>query len=71
MNWLFHLDNISDDMNENGTSRTAVDIMNTLYHPYSYSPVSPEGKLTQEYVLNTLIRLPISDDGDLPAFGAG
>ena len=47
MNWLFHLDNISDDMNEFGTSRTAVDIMNTLYHPDSYTPVSPEGKLAQ------------------------
>ncbi|CAL1699466.1 unnamed protein product [Somion occarium] len=49
MNWLFHLDNISDDMNDYGTSRTAVDIMNALYHPHTYSPVSPEGRMTQDY----------------------
>lgn len=49
MNWLFHLDNISDDMTDRGTVRTAVDIMNTLYHPYSYRPLSRVGKLTNDY----------------------
>lgn len=50
MNWLFHLDNISDDMNDRGTVRTGVDIMNTLYHPHSYRPTSRVGKMTKEFV---------------------
>lgn len=49
MNWLFHLDNISDDMNDRGTVRTGVDIMNTLYHPHSYSPMSRVGKMTKDF----------------------
>ncbi|KAI0792424.1 isoprenoid synthase domain-containing protein [Abortiporus biennis] len=49
MNWLFHLDNISDDMNDRGTVRTGVDIMNTLYHPHSYLPQSRVGKMTRDF----------------------
>ena len=48
MNWLFHLDNISDDMTDRGTVRTAVDIMNALYHPHSYNPTYRVGKMTTE-----------------------
>ncbi|KAI0072940.1 terpenoid synthase [Panus rudis PR-1116 ss-1] len=49
MNWLFHLDNITDDLDNNGTSRTAVDIMTVLYHPETYRPVSNEGRMTRDY----------------------
>ncbi|KAH8103083.1 isoprenoid synthase domain-containing protein, partial [Cristinia sonorae] len=49
MNWLFHLDNLSDDMTDRGTVRTAVDIMNTLYHPKSYRASYRVGKMTGDY----------------------
>ena len=48
MNWLFHLDNISDDMNHRGTMSTGVDIMNTLWLPERYRPVTRVGRMTQE-----------------------
>jgi hypothetical protein len=48
MNWLFHLDNISDDMNDRGTMNTGVDIMNTLWVPDNYRPVTRVGKMTRE-----------------------
>lgn len=48
MNWLFHLDNISDEMNDRGTVCTSTDIMNTLYHPQSYNPTTRVGRMTRE-----------------------
>ena len=48
MNWLFHLDNISDDMNDRGTTSTGLDIMNTLWVPERYRPVTRVGKMTKE-----------------------
>ena len=48
MNWLFHLDNISDDMNDRGTSNTGIDIMNTLWCPETHNPASRVAKMTRE-----------------------
>ena len=50
INWLFHLDDVSDEMNDQGTTDMASDIMNTLYHPTSYQPVTRVGVMTREYV---------------------
>ncbi|THH00478.1 hypothetical protein EW026_g2048 [Hermanssonia centrifuga] len=49
MNWLFHLDNISDDMNDRGTSKTGVDIMNVLWCPDTHVPTTRVGKMTRDF----------------------
>lgn len=48
MNYLFHLDDLSDDMDNRGTTFVADDIMNTLYHPNSYAPKLRVGRMTEE-----------------------
>ena len=48
MNYLFHLDDLSDDMDNRGTKTTADVVLNSLYHPYSYHPLSKVGKMTIE-----------------------
>ena len=48
MNWLFHLDDLSDVMTDRGTVHTSIDIMNALYFPDTYTPVSNCGRLTRE-----------------------
>lgn len=47
MNYLFHLDNISDDMSDRGTHGTAVEVMNALYHP-GHQTASRVGYMTRE-----------------------
>lgn len=54
MNYLFHLDNISDEMDHCGTLGTAIKVMDPLYHPESSRPTSRVGKMTKEYVLPPL-----------------
>ncbi|PCH35247.1 terpenoid synthase [Wolfiporia cocos MD-104 SS10] len=49
MNYLFHLDNISDEMNDEGTMGTAAQVLNVLYHPQSSRPNSRVGKMTKDY----------------------
>lgn len=48
MNYLFHLDNISDDMNDQGTLGTAVQVLNVLYHPNQSRPATRVGRMTKE-----------------------
>ncbi len=48
MNWLFHLDNISDDMTNRGTANTGIDIMNTLWCPDTHRPATRVGRMTAE-----------------------
>lgn len=50
MNWLFHMDNISDDMNDRSTMNTGVDIMNALWLPQKYRPATRVGKMAREWV---------------------
>jgi len=50
MNYLFHLDNLSDEMNDSGTLGTAVSVLDVLYHPEKSRPTSRVGKMTKECV---------------------
>lgn len=36
LNWLFHLDNLSDDMDNRSITEVANVVMNSLHHPYTY-----------------------------------
>ncbi|KAK1229843.1 Sesquiterpene synthase Agr1 [Marasmius sp. AFHP31] len=48
LTYLFHLDNLSDDMDNRGTTTTGDVVMNALYHPERYT--SPRvGKMTRDY----------------------
>lgn len=47
LTYLFHLDNLSDDMDNRGTRSVANVVLNNLYHPYHYSP-ERIGKMTRE-----------------------
>ena len=44
----FHLDNLSDDMDNRGTSTTADIAMNALYFPEKYQTPARVGKMTRE-----------------------
>ena len=44
MNWLFHLDNISDGMMRKGTEELADTVMNALWFPDRYMPTESPGK---------------------------
>jgi hypothetical protein len=48
LNWLFHLDNLSDDMEGHDTRSMADTVMNVFYHPFTYPTRSNLGKLTGE-----------------------
>jgi hypothetical protein len=48
MNYLFHLDNLSDDMECHDTRSMADTIMNVLHHPFIYPTTSNLAKLTGE-----------------------
>ncbi|EPT00598.1 hypothetical protein FOMPIDRAFT_1023716 [Fomitopsis schrenkii] len=49
MNYLFHLDNLSDEMDDRGTLGTAIKVMDPLYHPEASRPTTRVGKLTKDY----------------------
>ncbi|KZP15764.1 terpenoid synthase [Athelia psychrophila] len=49
MNYLFHLDNLSDDMDRNGTQTIADTVLNSLYHPTSYHSSSRVSRMTKDY----------------------
>lgn len=51
---LFHLDNLSDDMDTTGTQSTADVVMNSLYHPNTYYSSSRVGRMTKEYAKHFL-----------------
>ncbi|RXW15885.1 hypothetical protein EST38_g9973 [Candolleomyces aberdarensis] len=48
LTYLFHLDNLSDDMDNRGTRSVATVVLNSLYHPRIYSP-ERIGKMTRDY----------------------
>lgn len=50
LTYLFHLDNLSDDMDNRGTSATADVVLNSLYHPYTDRSPARLGRMTREYV---------------------
>jgi len=49
MNYLFHVDDLSDDMDKVGTAGIGNEVMNTLYHPYSWQPSTRLGRMTADY----------------------
>ncbi|KAF7325813.1 Terpene-synth-C domain-containing protein [Mycena kentingensis (nom. inval.)] len=49
LTYLFHIDNLSDDMNNCGTRETADEVLNSLYHPNSYRGTARVGKMTRDY----------------------
>lgn len=48
LTYLFHLDNLSDDMDNRGTITTADVVLNSLYHPDTYQTPARVGKMTRE-----------------------
>ncbi|KAF4583483.1 Sesquiterpene synthase 2 [Pleurotus pulmonarius] len=48
MNYLFHLDNLSDDMDNRGTKSTADVVLNALYNPKMHQ-TKRVGKMTKDY----------------------
>ena len=72
MNYLFHLDNISDGMMKSDTDVLADVVMNALWYPENYRPTNasgkeqPEeeisaGKLAREYVTSVCLNFSASD----------
>ncbi|EGO03766.1 hypothetical protein SERLA73DRAFT_175395 [Serpula lacrymans var. lacrymans S7.3] len=49
MNYLFHLDNLSDDMDNRGTRTVADVVLNSLYHPHTYQAKTRISKMTKDY----------------------
>ena len=54
MNYLFHLDNLSDDMDNRGTKSTADVVLNALYNP-KMRQTKRVGKMTKEYVFTLIV----------------
>lgn len=50
LTYLFHLDNLSDDMDNRGTHTTADEVLNSLYHPHTWHSSARVGKMAREYV---------------------
>ena len=48
MIWLFHMDNISDDMNDRGTTCHGTDVMNVFWCPDTHHPTTRCGQMAKE-----------------------
>ncbi|KAJ3514289.1 hypothetical protein NLJ89_g2459 [Agrocybe chaxingu] len=49
LTYLFHLDNLSDDMDNRGTTTTADEVLNSLYHPHTWRSSARVGKMTRDF----------------------
>jgi hypothetical protein len=50
MNFLFHIDDLSDDMDNKGASGIADEVMTALYHPTAFQESARRlGKITRRY----------------------
>jgi hypothetical protein len=49
LTYLFHLDNLSDDMDDRGTLSVGNEVLNSLYHPYTWRSSARVGKMAREY----------------------
>jgi len=47
--WLFHLDDLSDDMDDKSTDAIANEVMTTYHQPHTYDPKTYVGKLTKRF----------------------
>lgn len=50
VNWLWHMDDISDDMDERSTVAIENEVMPVYYHPDTYNPKTDVGKLAKRFV---------------------
>lgn len=50
LNWLFHLDNLSDDMDNRGIDNVANVVMNSIHHPHTYRSPARLNRMTKEFV---------------------
>ncbi|KAF7318869.1 Terpene-synth-C domain-containing protein [Mycena chlorophos] len=55
LTYLFHIDNLSDDMNNRGTRTTADEVLNSLYHPHTYQGAARVGKMTRDYYKRMIV----------------
>ena len=51
LNWLFHLDDLSDDMDDKNTDAIGNEVMTTYRQPNAYDPRSHVGKLAKRFAL--------------------
>ncbi|KAJ7666107.1 isoprenoid synthase domain-containing protein [Mycena polygramma] len=49
LTYLFHLDNLSDDMDDRSTVSTADVVLNSLYHPHTFQSPARVGKMTRDF----------------------
>ncbi|KAG9313621.1 isoprenoid synthase domain-containing protein [Chiua virens] len=49
LNWLFHLDNLSDDMTDRGLDEVANLVMNSMYHPHTYRSPARLNRMTTDF----------------------
>lgn len=50
VNWLWHLDDLSDDMDDRSIIAIGNEVMSTYYRPGTYGPKSHVGKLAKRFV---------------------
>ena len=55
MVWFFHLDDLSDDMDDKSTIKIENEVMTTYHQPYTYDPKTHVGKLTKWFAPLTYI----------------
>lgn len=49
LTYLFHLDNLSDDMDNRGTLTVADEVLNSLYHPHTWRSTARVGKMARDF----------------------
>ncbi|KAF8438994.1 isoprenoid synthase domain-containing protein [Boletus edulis BED1] len=49
LNWFFHLDNLSDDMDDRGIDNVANIVMNTIHHPHTYRCSVRLNRMTKDF----------------------
>lgn len=55
LTYLFHIDNLSDDMDNRGTCSTADEVLNSLYHPNTWRSSARVGKMTRDYYKRVIL----------------
>lgn len=48
LSWLSFVDDITDNMNERGTQAAGADVLNALWHPDNYMPISKVASMAKE-----------------------
>lgn len=55
LTFLFHLDNLSDDMDNRGTKSIGNVVMNSLYHPHAYRSFARVGTMAADFYKRILL----------------